>query len=76
MMSVGKATNSDSTMANAKHHRMDGFASGIVFVGIIGGRLGCKYADPVAGIFVALFILKAAFNVCGRTISCFVPTRH
>eukprot|EP00667_Euglena_gracilis_P006793 EG_transcript_6839 len=63
MMSVGKATNSDSTMANAKHHRMDGFASGIVFVGIIGGRLGCKYADPVAGIFVALFILKAAFNI-------------
>jgi len=66
MMAVGKATKSDSTIANANHHRMDGFASGIVVIGILGGRLGFRFADPIAGSLVAAIIVKAAYDVCAE----------
>ena len=64
MMYVGRETNSDSTMANASHHRVDGLASVVVLIGIVGAQFGCTFADPVAGILVAGIICKAAFDVC------------
>jgi len=69
MMAVGKATKSDSTIANANHHRMDGFASGIVVIGILGGRLGFRFADPIAGILVAAIIVKAAYDIAAEALN-------
>jgi cation diffusion facilitator family transporter len=63
MMYVGRETNSDSTMANASHHRVDGLASVVVLIGIVGAQFGCTFADPVAGILVAGIICKAAFDI-------------
>ena len=65
-MYVGKATNSDSTMANAAHHRVDGFASIVVVIGILGAQCGLTWFDPIAGLFVAAIICKAAIGVCYR----------
>uniref|UniRef100_A0A7S1I5X5 Cation efflux protein cytoplasmic domain-containing protein n=1 Tax=Eutreptiella gymnastica TaxID=73025 RepID=A0A7S1I5X5_9EUGL len=69
MMYVGKATNSDSTMANAAHHRVDGFASIVVVVGILGAQYGLTWFDPIAGLCVAAIICKAALGIASDALN-------
>ncbi|MFT4412764.1 cation diffusion facilitator family transporter [Fredinandcohnia humi] len=66
---LGKKIKSDALIINAYDDRSDVFASLATLVGIlgaiIGGYLGLDwlvYADPVAGLFVAILILKMAWE--------------
>ncbi|MCP8967287.1 cation diffusion facilitator family transporter [Ectobacillus ponti] len=68
--SLGKRIRSDAVMANAHEHRADVFASSAALVGIsaalAGGYFGIDwllYADPAAGLVVALLILRMAWKV-------------
>lgn len=62
----GKKINSQAVIANAWHHRSDALSSICTTVGISGAIfLGNSWAvlDPIAGVFVSLFILKIAFDL-------------
>lgn len=67
---IGRAENSKSVMATAYDHLADVYASLAAVLGIglalVGARLDWEwsvYGDPVAGIIVALLVLKLAFNI-------------
>ncbi len=60
---VGEETNSPSVVANAWHHRSDALSSVAALAGISGALLGYPILDPVAGIVVALMILKFGFEI-------------
>ncbi len=60
---VGKKTNNSALEADAWHHRGDVFSSLAAGVGIIGARMGYPLLDPLAGVLVALLILKVAYKV-------------
>lgn len=60
---AGKEANSPATIANAKDHRSDVFATSATFLGILGARMGYPILDPLAGIFISGFIAKLAFEI-------------
>lgn len=67
---VGRAENSKSVIATAYDHLADVYASLAAVLGIGIALAGSKqdwewsvYGDPVAGIIVALLVLKLAFNI-------------
>lgn len=72
---LGKKINSPAVIANAWEHRSDVYSSLAVLFGIAGALLGdyldiqwLVYLDPVAGIFVALLIIKMAIEIGKETI--------
>lgn len=67
---LGKKVNSDAIIANAYEHRSDVFSSIAALIGIgaaiIGDKIGIDwlvYADPVAGLFVSLLVIKMAWEI-------------
>lgn len=54
---------SGALMADAWHHRSDALSSVGSFVGILGARLGLPILDPIAGIVISVFIVKAAVDI-------------
>lgn len=54
---------SPALMADAWHHRSDAFSSIGALVGIIGARMGLSILDPIAGIVICMFIIKAAYDI-------------
>jgi cation diffusion facilitator family transporter len=72
---LGKKLNSDALIVNAYEHRSDVFSSIAVLVGIaasiLGGEYGLEwlvYGDPVAGLFVALLVLRMAWKLGAESI--------
>ncbi|WP_449537101.1 cation diffusion facilitator family transporter [Ferdinandcohnia sp. Marseille-Q9671] len=66
---LGKRIKSDALIINAYDDRSDVFASIATLIGIVGAILGgylgldwLVYADPVAGLLVAILILKMAWE--------------
>lgn len=63
---IGRALQSPSVVANAWHHRSDALSSSATLAGIACAVfLGEKWriADPLAALFVAVFIFKIAFDL-------------
>lgn len=60
---AAKKVQSSALKADAWHHRSDAISSVGSFVGILGARLGFPILDPLASIFISLFILKTAYDV-------------
>ena len=54
---------SGALMADAWHHRSDALSSVGSLLGIGMARLGYPVFDPVAGIVICLFIIKAAYDI-------------
>ena len=69
---AGEKIKSPSIIANAWHHRSDSFSSIGAFLGIAGAIfLGGKWVilDPLAGIIVALILIKEAFSIIKENLS-------
>ncbi|SFL57990.1 cation diffusion facilitator family transporter [Halanaerobium salsuginis] len=64
---IGKRINSKALIADAHHHRSDAFSSIAALFGIAGARLGFSFLDPLAGVVVALLILKVAYDILKST---------
>ncbi len=60
---AAKRINSDALMADAWHHRSDALSSVGSFVGIAGAMLGLPILDPIAGVVICVFIIKAAVDI-------------
>ncbi|MEJ8303898.1 cation diffusion facilitator family transporter [Saccharibacillus sacchari] len=72
---IGRRANSKGLIATAQDHLADVYASGAAVVGIGLGLLGqslnmpiLAYADPVAGIVVAVLVLKLAADMARESI--------
>ncbi|NGZ76691.1 cation diffusion facilitator family transporter [Saccharibacillus alkalitolerans] len=72
---IGRRVNSKGLIATAQDHLADVYASGAAVLGIGLGLLGqlidmpaLAYADPVAGIIVAVLVLKLAADMARESI--------
>ncbi len=74
---VGREIGSAALVADGLHARVDGFTSLAVAAGAIGVWLGFERADPIAGIIVALAIVRvlvaAARDIYGRLMDAVSP---
>jgi len=50
-------------MADAWHHRSDALSSVGSLIGIAGARLGFPILDPLAGVVISIFVIKAAADI-------------
>ncbi len=64
---VGKKQNSQLLIANAWHHRSDAISSVIALIGVLLSQLGFTYFDALAGITVALLIIKIGGQSCWQS---------
>jgi len=62
-ITIGKEINSKAIMADAHHHRSDAFSSIAALIGAGGAIIGYPILDPLAGVVVAVFIIKLGFEV-------------
>lgn len=61
---VGKRINSQVIIANAWHHRTDAMSSVVALGGtLVALFFGWNYADPIAGLFVALMIVWIGLQI-------------
>ena len=60
---AAKVINSDVLKADAWHHRTDSISSVGALLGIILSRIGYKYFDPLASVFISIFICKVAVEI-------------
>lgn len=60
---VGKLINSSAIIADAWHHRSDAFSSIAALIGILGAIYGYPILDPLAGVVVAILILRMGIKV-------------
>jgi cation diffusion facilitator family transporter len=60
---AAKKINSGALMADAWHHRSDALSSVGSFAGVFGARMGYPLLDPAAGVIIAGFILKVAYDI-------------
>jgi cation diffusion facilitator family transporter len=60
---IGRQIRSPSLLADSVHHASDALSSVVVLFGIVLSRAGYEFIDPLAGLFVGLFIIKTGFNV-------------
>jgi cation diffusion facilitator family transporter len=72
---LGRRIKSDAIIANAYEHRSDVYSSIAALAGIgaaiIGQRIGIDwlvYADPVAGLFVSILVIKMAWKLGSESI--------
>jgi len=62
-LKTGKLSHSSALVANAYDHKSDAYSSVAALVGILGARMGWGYLDPLAGLFIAVLILKISFHL-------------
>jgi len=53
----GRMAGSQSLVSDGKHTMVDVYSSSLVFVGILLSRIGMPWAEPVAGIIVAVYVM-------------------
>jgi len=60
---IGRQTHNPAIMALAYDHRNDVFSASAATVGILLGRMGYSWVDPLAGALVALIILRTGIEI-------------
>ena len=63
MMRAGKKINSPAIVADAHHQKVDIFSCAAILVGVVGSRMGFPILDPLVAIFIAVMVLKTAFDI-------------
>ncbi|MDI6841500.1 MAG: cation diffusion facilitator family transporter [Methanothermobacter wolfeii] len=69
IMRTGKRINSPAIMADAQHQKVDIFSCVAIMVGVLGSRLGLGFLDPLVAVFIAIMVLKTAFDVGRENIN-------
>lgn len=65
---VGTQIDNKALMADAYHHRSDAYSSIAALFGTTGAYLGVPILDPLTGLFVSLFIIKAGYDIGRPTL--------
>ena len=74
MLAVGRRVQSDLLIASAMHNRSDVLAALIVFIGLVGSRLGYPYLDSVAAIVVGLLIIQMGGKIAKHSLTELIDT--
>jgi divalent metal cation (Fe/Co/Zn/Cd) transporter len=62
---VGRRIRLGTLIGDAKHPWLDALSSAGAPLGLLGGLLGARWADPVAGLAMTLFIFHVGWEVTG-----------
>jgi len=65
---VARQFNSPAVFANAMENRADVLTSTAALIGIIGARMGLRFLDPLAALFVGILISKFAISMLSKSI--------
>ncbi|AEH23818.1 putative cobalt/zinc/cadmium cation efflux pump protein [Pyrococcus yayanosii CH1] len=65
---VGRKLNSQILIADAYHHRSDALSSVAVLVGLGAQKLGFQYGDAIAGLVVAVFLVKVSLEIIRENV--------
>ena len=60
---LARASGSPSLAADAEHMKSEFLTLGVILIGLTGGALGVSWADRLAAVLVALFILKMGGHI-------------
>lgn len=60
---AGKKLKSPALMADAWHHRTDGFSSVGALIGILGAQHGFPWMDSLASLIICVFVFVASYQV-------------
>jgi cation diffusion facilitator family transporter len=71
----GEALQSELLVSDAAHTRSDVFISAGVIVGLLLGRRGWWWADPVLALMIAAIIVRVAYRIIQRTVPILVDER-
>lgn len=71
---IGKKTNNASVIALAMDHLNDIMAASAAAIGILLGRLGLLWVDPLAGALVAIFIMRTGIFIIKDSTSDLMDT--
>jgi cation diffusion facilitator family transporter len=66
---IARKTRNAAILALAADHRNDILSASAVVVGVLLGRLGYTWVDPLAGALVALFVLRTGVGIVRDTAS-------
>ncbi len=66
---AARSIHSEALMADAWHHRSDSLSSIGSLVGIVAARMGFPIFDPIAGIIISVFIIKAAYDIFSESLN-------
>lgn len=69
IMHIGKKINSPAIVADAQHQKVDIFSCAAILIGVIGSNLGLTFLDPLVAVFIAIMVLKTAFDVGKENIN-------
>jgi cation diffusion facilitator family transporter len=69
LIKTGKKINSPVIIADGRHQSVDIFSCAAILVGVIGARLGFTILDPLVAIFIAILVIKTAFQVARDNIN-------
>lgn len=68
VMKLGKETKSIALISDAYHHKSDFYTSIAVLIGVAGAMMGFSILDPLAGMLVAVWIIKIGFDLGRKNI--------
>jgi cation diffusion facilitator family transporter len=71
---VARETKSQALEADALHFKSDIYSSAVIFLGLGFVAFGITYADSIAAIGVALFVLHAGYDLGKRTLDVLLDT--
>ncbi len=63
IINVGKRINSPAIVADGKHQQMDILSCIAILISVILSQFGYTFLDPLVGLIIGIFVLKAAFEV-------------
>jgi cation diffusion facilitator family transporter len=69
LIKSGKKINSPVLIADGRHQSVDIFSCAAILIGVIGSRLGLPILDPIVAIFIALMVLKTAFQIAKDNVN-------
>jgi len=65
---VAREANSPAVFANAMENRADVYTSFATLVGVVGAKLGFRFLDPLAAIFIGVFVAKNGISMLYQAI--------
>ena len=69
LIKTGEKINSPVIIADGRHQSVDIFSCAAILVGVIGARLGFTILDPLVAIFIAIMVIKTAFQVARDNVN-------
>lgn len=69
LIKAGKKINSPVLIADGRHQSVDIFSCAAILIGVIGSRFGFTLLDPLVAIFIAIMVLKTAFQVARDNVN-------